>query len=189
MGTDGNGDKEEFLKYAISYLERRISLIDNKAGLLIAIQGGFFVLVMFGVKELFSKGNQLDIPLIGYIAMLIGFLSVVVTIILLIMTIKPTKCLFSLKVDVHKTGFKNYLMWPRDGFPESADAYRDRLEVIKSGGLLEVEKNYEEVHFITLQLIRHKYKYYDLAILFMKIAIIWNALVLVVAIFLKIIGF
>lgn len=185
MPNGTNHDWLDFLKYAISHVEQRIQLIDNKAGLLMGIQGGFFVLVMFTFKELFSKGDKGSLGAGVYVAILIAFVSAVWAIMLLVMTIKPVKKFCDLEVKVEEGDCENYVMWKRHGFPESADEYRERLEVVKAGAPLEVEKNYEEVYFVKLQIIKRKYRYYNRAIKVMRISILGNSLVLVGAIVYK----
>ena len=42
-----------FLKEALTYLEARIKLIDNKASIFIAVQAGLFALITYTTTELF----------------------------------------------------------------------------------------------------------------------------------------
>ena len=42
-----------FLKDMVAYLENRIAIVDNKSSILIAVQGLFFALLTYIIKEVF----------------------------------------------------------------------------------------------------------------------------------------
>ena len=48
----------DFLKDAVAYLENRIAIVDNKASILIAVQGIFFALLTYIIKEAFLTTYQ-----------------------------------------------------------------------------------------------------------------------------------
>ena len=189
MSNETDENKVDFLKYNISYLENRIRFIDNKASLLIAIQGGFLGLLMVVFKQIFPKCHTSNIEPIGYMVVGGAFLIIVITIFTLVMTIRPTKCPFSLEIDLLPEGeVTNHVMWfnDKDGFPNSVEDYNKRIDSLKALDFLD---NYKRTHFILLQLIRKKYRYYRWCILLIKIVVVWSAVGFAIIILLKALSF
>ena len=166
-----------FLRYVINYLENRIDLVDKKASILIAVLGIVFASFTYIIKEMFWNGTSTDIITSTIFALsLVIFL---ITLSLLIQSIRPSKWFLGLHVPFDDMNIENYVMWPYhhsdDYFPSTSLDYWQRINKIKSNPL-EIEKNYGKLHFITLQLIRRKYKFYRWATLSMKIWIAYSIL-------------
>jgi hypothetical protein len=173
----------EFLKYAIEHIEKRIGLIDNKASLLIAIEAALLVLGTFMLKWLFGE----DCPEVGFIpcAVILTVLALTVfTVLWLIWAIKPTKCLFSLKVALPKVKVERQILWPIEDFPSSAEGYKDAVN--EFDWPKDHLENYERAHYVLAHHVKEKYKHYDLAILVMKITWLLSGLAIAVALILRI---
>ena len=70
--------KYEFLTFAIEHVEKRIALMDQKASILMAIMGGFYVLIVSLLKD-FVGIFQLDhthvwVNASAYLFLIIGLL-------------------------------------------------------------------------------------------------------------------
>jgi hypothetical protein len=109
-------DKEiiDFLKDAVAYLENRIAIVDNKASILIAVQGIFFALLTYIIKEVFLTAYQSCINVVSYVVLGGAFVIFLPTVLLLLQTIRPSKKFFRLNVPVKDRDNKeeNYVMWP-----------------------------------------------------------------------------
>ena len=77
---------------------------------------------------------------------------------------------------------ENYVMWFDDKFPTTPDNYSNKINTLD---LSKIKGNYEKVHFITLQLIRNKYRVYRWAAIGMKLLVLWSAVGITVLAFLK----
>jgi hypothetical protein len=161
--------RTSFLKDALSYGEKRISLVDNKAGILALIQSGLFALFTWAKDydkiELLPNITFSGIPssfVLDFFVISLTFC----TLLLLIQIVRPTKrILFGLRADLGDYGTENYVMWPKNGFPESPKVYG---ETLKSFNKRTIENNYRQAHYVALQLIKRKYKYYRWAGLLFK---------------------
>jgi hypothetical protein len=166
----------DFLKYAITYSENRIALLDRKASILIAIQAALFASFTFAAKCIATGEQSANSRTVTQILLLAFVALTAATIILLILTIRPTKCLFALKVDVEPLLEKEKrVMWFADDFPLPKENYQTRI------GSPDIQGNYEHVHFVALQLLKRKYRYYSVAILLMKVATFVAALGVLIA--------
>jgi len=179
MKEDREQTKLDFLEYAVTHLENRIGLLDKIASILIAIQTGFFVLVAFVLKYVLG-GDTLYFQVVGYTFLLGLVLITALVIILLIWTIRPTKNVLGLKTHVDRLNEDENVMWFSDKFPQSAEHYKERVESPN------IQGNYENAHFVALQLLKKKYACYRWAVLLMKVNVIWSAFVLLLNILLKI---
>ena len=176
----------DFLKYAIDYLENRIAIVDNKASILIAVLGVFFALLTYIIKEIFLTTYQSNINVVGYIVLGGAFIIFILSVLLLLQTIRPSKMIFGLDIPIKKMKVENYIMWfyddEYDEFPTTSDNYRDKINALD---LSKIKENYEKVHFITLQLVRNKYRFYRWAAVGMKLLVLWSAICIIVLAFLK----
>ena len=128
--SDEESDKlvAGFLRDALSYLEDRIRLVDNKASILIAIQGGLFALVAWVTGELFWTWTPSIINRASYIFIAVDFAVMILTILLLVQTIRPGKWLLGLEVPLDKRQEEGYVMWFEEGFPRSREDYKQRTD-------------------------------------------------------------
>jgi len=174
----------DFLKDAVAYLENRIAIVDNKASILIAVQGIFFGLLTYIIKKVFLTTYQSCINIVSYVVLGGAFVIFIPTVSLLLQTIRPSKKFFGLKVPFKDRDKKeeNYVMWPTKKFPTTLDNYINKIDTFD---LLKIKENYEKGHFITLQLVRNKYKFYRWAVVGMKILVLWSAIGITVIAFLK----
>ena len=81
-------------------------------------------------------------------------------------------------------------MWPSDEFPMQEDkqgeGYKDYKKIIRQfNNLSKILENYKTAHYITLQIVRRKYKYYRRAALCMKFMIISSFIIAIALILLK----
>lgn len=160
--------KIEFLKDAIIYLEGRINLVDNKASVLIAIQGGLFVLAAYLTKQVFQPNPSLISDFYRNILLFIlfiGFLVTILTISLLIQTIRPSKYFFSLGIPLKKMKVQDYLLWPGKEFPWNPEKFKEKINSLDNS---KIRANYERLYYITAQLVRKKYNCYKWAVLGLK---------------------
>ena len=86
--------KSDLLRFAISFIENRIQLVDNKASILLAIQAGFFGIMTWTIEKLFLSHGTLLIP--SYILMIVTAVFAVVIIGFLLQTIRPSRRYLSL---------------------------------------------------------------------------------------------
>ena len=163
----------EFLKYAITYIEARIDLIDNKASILIAIQGGIFAIITYVIKEVFWTDTPSIFSSVGYASLILDSILAASAILLLVQTIRPSNDIFSLKGHLNQVKMEGYVMWPNDEFPQSAEDYRTKVALLD---LSKIKANYENTHFIALQNVRRKLKYYRRAVFLMKLMILFSAI-------------
>ena len=174
----------DFLKDAVAYLENRIAIVDNKASILIAVQGIFFALLTYIIKEVFLTTYQSCINVVSYVVLGGAFVIFIPTVLLLLQTIRPSKKFFGLNVPVKDRDKKeeNYVMWPSKKFPTTLDNYINKIDTFDPS---KIKENYEIGHFITLQLVRNKYKFYRWAVVGMKILVLWSAIGITIIAFLK----
>lgn len=177
-----DNQRVKFLKDALSYLEARINLVDNKASILIAIQGGIFALITYVTKEFFWTATPSTINCVSYIILAIDFLIMILTILLLVQTIRPGKWFFGLEVPLDKMKIEGYVMWFDNGFPQTADDYERRIDSLD---LKRILANYKKAHHTTLQLVKKKYGYYRWATFGMKVMIVYSAIGLGILAWLK----
>ena len=154
----------EFLKYGIDYSENRISIVDNKASILIAVQTLLFGLFVFIMKEVFWS---IDHPLIkpaSYVVLGVAFVIFVITVILLLQAICPSKRFLQKIIPIKdkEKDIENYVMW-LDKYNISLKSWEDYREKINKFTLKEIKENYEKSHHISLQLVYNKYKFYPYA--------------------------
>ena len=183
MNNEADKQVIDFLKDGVAYLENRIALIDNKASILIAVQGVFFAVLTYIIKEVFLTTHQLNINVGSYVVLGGAFVIFILTVLLLLQTIRPSKMIVRLDIPFNKMEVENYIMW-FDGnkFPATPDSYRSKISTLD---LSKIKGNYEKVHFTTLQLLRNKYRFYRWAALGMKLLVLWSAIGITVLVFMK----
>ena len=175
----------DFLKDAVTYLENRIAIVDNKASVLIAVQGVFFALLTYIIKQVFLTTNQSSINEVSYAVFSGAFIIFIPTVVLLLQTIRPSKMIIGFGVPINKMELENYIMWfDGDKFPTTSDNY---LKKINALDLTKIKENYENLHFITLQMVRRKYYFYRWAVVGMKLLVLWSALGIIVLAYFKLI--
>lgn len=168
-------DVIDFLKYSITYLEDRIRLRDNKASILIVVQGVIFGAFTFAIKEILLNPAISSNKLPGYkelvyIVLGVAFFLSLVTIALLIQAIRPTNRYFGLNIPVNRLEKKHYVMWFHDKFPGTPEDYKKEIEALNES---EIKQNYQATHFVHLQLVKRKTQSYKWAVLIMKLSILW----------------
>jgi len=159
----------DFLKANLSQLESRISLVDNKASILVAIQVGFLGLFGLLMKTVFLDNPQLDTP----VALVVFVFSTsIVVIILLLQTIQPARMVFWYKVDLFKKKLPDdYLMWFTE--KKTKEEYFANVDKLNDSKILENLKLSNHIH---VELLRKKYQAYRFAIFSMKILVIGTAI-------------
>jgi hypothetical protein len=173
----------DFLKYAVTHLENRIAIIDNRASILIAVQGIFFALLTYIIKEVFLTTYQSNIDVAIYVVLGGAFVIFILTVLLLLQTIRPSKMFVGLSASFNKMEVENYVMWfDDDKFPTTPDNYSNKINTLD---LSKIKGNYEKAHFIALQLVRNKYRFYRWAVLGMKLLVLWSAIGITILAFLK----
>lgn len=173
----------KFSKDLLTYLENRINMLDNKASILIAIQGGLGALITWVTKEVFWTDTLPMIKSVSYIILAVDFSIMFLTILLLTQVIRPSKKFFGLRVPLDKMKVEGYVMWPDDGFPKSEEDFRIKIASLDSS---KIQENYNKANYTALQLVRLKYGYYRYAASCLKIMIALSALGLFILALLKI---
>jgi hypothetical protein len=182
LETDEDKQVIDFLKDAVAYLENRIAIVDNKASVLIAVQGVFFASLTYIIKEIFLTGSQSCVNVVSYVVLGGAFVIFVLTVLLLLQTIRPSRRFLGLCVPFANMEVENYVMWFDDEFPTDPGDYSNKISELD---ISKIRGNYEKVHFITLQLIRNKYGFYRWAAVGMKLLVLWGAIGIAVLAFLK----
>ena len=161
----------DFLKTTVAYLENRITIVDNKASILIAFQGVFFGLLVYTIKELFLTTYQSNINTASYAVLGGAFIIFILTVLLLLQTIRPTKMFLGLRVPFDSMKIEDSVMWFGDKFPTTSDNYDNKINTLN---ISKIKGNYKKTHFITLQLLRNKYMFYGWAVIGMKLLVLWG---------------
>lgn len=170
QAIENNKENLDFLKYCISYIEKRIGLIDNKANIFIAVLTILFAAISYSIDNYFFKeiNTHNFYYYFTYIVLIVAFLIFIVVILLLMATIRPTKNIFSFRVPFKHMKVENYVMWFDDCFPCEPNEYNRRMDNIDKYQ----EYNLRKTHYYALTLIKRKYKYYRYAIFLMKILVL-----------------
>ncbi len=176
----------QLLQYSINYLERRINLVDNKASILIAIQGGYFWLILWVARMIVGERNPLShytatdlqwpaLLLGGVVILGLTFALMVSTIWLLILTVRPSKVFrirmpkeFRPKEFLESGEYDKYVMWFGKKFPKlgksTCEVYKDYQDYKEKIACLEdqnnIEINYKIAHFYLLKVAKRKYGFY-----------------------------
>ena len=163
--------KSNFLREAVSHLENRIRLVDDKIGYLMGIQAGFAAVIFWVIKEHLWTGTSSPINfLISFF--LVGILSLAaVVIFLLVQTIRPTKRILGMWTDLPRMDVEDYILWPEGRSRFTAEQYKG---VIKRLNWPKVRENYEKTHFALFEHTRRKYRLYRLAVFSMKLTILFG---------------
>lgn len=173
--------KIAFLKYALTYLENRISIVDNKAAILIAIQAGLFAVFGWSRKlmgvGLLPPNWPFGIPLGSILDFSVTVLTGL-TLLFLAQTVRPARYIFCLKSCLHRLDEddkeKDHLMGFTKGFPakcrkQSNEDYEKRVNNLTKSTEL---RNYQRQHYSALQLLQRKYKHYRWAGVLFKYMIV-----------------
>ena len=182
LKNERNTQVIDFLKTSIVYLENRIAIVDNKASILITFQGVFFGLLVYIIKDVFLTTHQSNINTASYIVLGGAFVVFILTVLLLLETIRPTKMIIRLRVPFVDMEIKDYVMWFGDKFPTTPDNYNNKIDTLN---ILKIKENYKKVHFITLQLVKNKYMFYGWAVIGMKLLVLWSAIGITILALLK----
>lgn len=182
LKNERNAQVIDFLKTSIAYLENRIAIVDNKASILITFQGVFFGLLVYIIKDVFLTTHQSNINTASYIVLGGAFVVFILTVLLLLQTIRPTKMIIGLRVPFVDMEIKDYVMWFGDEFPTTPDNYNNKIDTLNE---LKIKENYKKVHFIILQLVKNKYMFYGWAVRGMKLLVLWSAIGITILALLK----
>jgi len=171
--------KVDFLRSALEHAEKRIEILDQKASILMAIQGGFLVLILTlfkdyfgGYKNLISGGEEFKI--IANIFVIISLVLTFYVIILLILTIRPKVKFLSSNMPYAPIKADNYIFWfNKNSFNLRTHRYEEAVSQLTEEDIID---NYKKAHLTSLRLVERKYKFYRKAIDGMNYLLIWNVL-------------
>lgn len=164
-------NKEELLQYSISYIENRIQLVDSKANMLIAIQGGIFGAVTWVIDKLFLSGGEFKILSQLLIAATAVFSGMII--INLLQTIRPTKRFFSNQTNAGAASMKNDavkvgIMWPANSASLSKEAFDELLDNVDEKT---ATHEFKTSLFVSRRLVFKKYHFYRRAVWLLKIEV------------------
>ncbi|RWZ50165.1 hypothetical protein EQV77_17500 [Halobacillus fulvus] len=166
--------KFEFLTYAIQHVENRIALMDQKASILMAIMGGFYVLIVSLLKDfvgLFQTGDTgILLKISAYIFLIIGLLITFIVVYYLLMTIRPRKGMIH-KMELDRMPIQRPIFWFNNGATE-INTYQPRMDQLDE---VDMYENLKVAHFTGLQLVKRKYFYYRKSISWMNVLIVYNS--------------
>lgn len=163
----------EFLKFSIAHLEGRIKLVEGSASIFLGILTGLQALVGLAVSRFFWIDGKSILDRVSLVFLTVEILCAVVTMLMLIHTIRPSRTLLGTKIQFVPMQLDPYVFWFSDSFPGSAENYRAELEKISERQIFD---NYQKAHFTSLQLIRDKYRFYRQAVVALRITLSWSAL-------------
>ena len=126
--------------------------------------------------------NQSCTSLVGYVFLGGAFVMFILVVLALLQTIRPSRKLFCLSIPLKNMEIQRYVMWYGDEFPTTSGNYSERVSTLDSES---IRQNYENVHFVTLQLVKRKYEIYRWAAVGMKVLVSWCALGIIVLALLK----
>jgi len=161
----------ELLKEAISYVEKRINLVDGKAAVMMTAVAALFASLVFAAGDLPRVTSLRSAAAVVYgvlgVALILGACAVA----FLLQTIRHGRVLFGVDVPVRKHSVNPYFMWPSAGFPGTFEDFRARAEAITDAVRFD---NLAATAYTTLQLVRLKYRNYRMAMLFIKLLGAWT---------------
>jgi len=173
------------IEKSINYLENRIVLLDNKASVLLAaitLYLGFLVYLYDTIiPKYFDSPPQIwSVSFLG-----ISFVFFIIIFIGLLMVVRPTKKIFSRRTDSSKVSWDNIKLysWYDSTFPDNFHSYQERINGLTTE---DIKGNIYRTHFIILNRIRNKYKYYRNSVFIIKYMISFNVLSIILLIILAV---
>jgi len=152
---------QDLLKLAILSLESRIALVDQKAGILVAVTNAIAGAAAWAGHELIGAAPYLQTAgrAIGAGVLLLAGTATVY----LLNTIRPTKRLFDVKVDLDRLrDTPGPLLWPSSAATITPTTYIANLNAASTA------KELQASHFALSQLLRRKYDRYEIATVLVK---------------------
>ncbi len=143
----------DFLKYSIRYLENQIKLIDQKSGFLIGGLGIFYIALTIMVSHLFLQSALLYINIFGFIALI----GIFVLTVMCILSLQRSYTEANEQDNLERLSLIDDFMWYSEKFPGTGDDYKNRIKTMDD---FSIKKCYMQSHYVLLQLIRDKYRYY-----------------------------
>lgn len=161
--------KRDFLNGSINYLQDRLNFVNDKANILIAIQTGLFIGIVWILGTFFLPSVQQGVTketIAVYAFLIVNFSFVVVIIALLLRTIRPSKTYLSLFTGIDRIKTTG-VMWPRSNVA-GPEKFVKRVESMSE---YEIYVELIGTVYALQQLVNQTYKYYRMAVLLMKIQI------------------
>ena len=172
--NNGLTAKIDHLRFALTLLENRTDLVDKKASIHIAIQIGIGAVVagyINRVIDLFALPRPFGLML--FLLFIVSFLLAVLSILLFIQTIRPTKYIFGWRCRPNKLNYKLPYLWLVDDYWPTPEEYEDFVNKLDDTTVL---NGLKEFHYCDLQLLKRKYIRYSWAVLLMKYMIITGSI-------------
>jgi len=156
--------KSDLLRFAISFIENRIQIVDNKASILLAIQAGFFGIMTWTVEKLFLSHGILLIP--SYILVIVTAVFAVIIIGFLLQTIRPSRRYLCLYASLVELDGKKGIIWGRSKAILDDKEFLQRVSELSDD---EIELEYKSTLFAVQQLVDRKYASYRREVLTAKL--------------------
>jgi hypothetical protein len=178
VGSMGRAAKFDLLRFSISYTENRIQLVDNKAGILMAIQAGLFGIITWTVDKLFLSRDVLVIP--SYVLMIVTAVFAVVIMGFLLQTIRPVKWFLSLYAGIRKLDGNKGIMWGLSKSLLDDEEFPKKMLELSDD---EIELEYVSTLFAVRQLVVRKYTAYRHAVQIAKVGLlfVFTSLIVLIA--------
>ena len=161
-------DNATFSYNVITYLENRISLLDNKASILLAIQTLFIGVIYYIAKDYSLPQLQHNLYLYFYSFLYLSTIIFIRSIYLLLQTIRPTKRL-SAKVDTEN--ISESLMWFKKNDQIDFEEFKGRIKQNDKDSFL---NSLIVTQYKCIQLNKLKYNYYRKAMRLIRIYLLLN---------------
>jgi hypothetical protein len=166
--ADG-GEREAVLRDSIDYLQDRLTFVNDKANIFIAIRTGLFVTITWLLGTYFLSGGDSPVSTPAVLVFLVlNFGSVVLIVVLLFQTIRPSDGYFSRYTGVDTVDDTPGVMWPGGGVP-APETFVERAESMSAA---DARRELIGTTYVLQQLVDRTYGYYRWAVLLMKVQIL-----------------
>lgn len=171
MGVEGGegGHREALLRDSIDYLQDRLTFVNDKANIFIAIQTGLFVTITWLLGTYFLSGSESAVATPAVLVFLVlNFGFVVLIVALLLQTIRPSDGYFSRYTGVETVDGTAGVMWPGSDVPDP-ETFVERAESMSAA---DTRRELVGTTYVLQQLVDRTYGYYRWAVLLMKVQIL-----------------
>ena len=170
-------EKLNHLKAYISYSQSRLSLLDTKCSIFIAIEAAFMAAITFIVDKVCLPFPQWK--LLGYIVIAVNGVFSCVIMIHLLETIRPATRFFSLRTGLNWMKSQG-IMWTEMKTLVAAEEFANKADCLTEKLIADDLKAVAYNHYC---LIFTKYRAYRLAVFFIKIQVLVMGIVAILALF------
>ncbi len=154
-----------YLANALDHLEKRIQFVDSKVSILLALQGGLFLVFSLIVKEVFFDSQFFLVRLLARSVIGIYFWLLIAFGLKCIQIIRPSDSLWTARISMKRITVPFDILWPSTKTYEDPETFKKKISELSDDTMLQ---NYTSAILIRLQLLNKKYNRYRSFTLFFK---------------------